>query len=53
MEKVLPILHKVDLFQEEICLLSTEALVREHRSSCILELIIGSLNLLDVDLLLL
>lgn len=53
MEEVLPIFHEIDLLQEQISLLTAEALLRKHRSRSLLELVIGSLDLLDVYLLLL
>lgn len=53
MEEVLPILHEIDFLQEQICLLTAEAFLREHGSRSLFELIVGSLYLLDVYLLLL
>ena len=53
MEEVLPILHEIDLLQEEVCLLAAETFLGEHGGCCLFELIIGALNLFDVYLLLL
>jgi hypothetical protein len=50
-KEVLPILHEVDLFEEKVRLLLAEALLLEHLLSGLLELVVGPLNLLDVDLL--
>ena len=51
MEKVFPILHEVDFLQEEVRLLLAETLLSEHLLGCLLQLVVGPLNLLDVDLL--
>ena len=51
MEKVLTVLHEVDFLQEEVGLLLAETLLSEHLLGCLLQLVVGSLDLLDVDLL--
>ena len=51
MEKVFPVLHEVDFLQEEVGLLLAETLLSEHLLGCLLQLVVGPLNLLDVDLL--
>jgi hypothetical protein len=52
-KKVFSIFHEVNLLQKEISLLLRETFFFEHLWGCLLQLIVGSLNLFDVDLLLL
>lgn len=51
MEEVFAVLHEVDLLEEEVRLLLAETLLSKHLLGSLLELVIGSLDLLDVDLL--
>jgi hypothetical protein len=50
-EEVLPVFHEVDLLEEKIGLLRVEALLFEDRGGCLLELLVGSFNLTDINLL--
>jgi hypothetical protein len=51
MKEVLSILHEVDLLKEQVRLLLAESFLAKHLGSCLLELVVGALNLFDVDLL--
>ena len=51
-EEILAVFHEVDFFEEELSLFSAEAFVLEHLGSSLLELVVGPLDLLDVNLLL-
>ena len=51
MEEIFSILHKVDLFDEQICLFLAEVFVFEQVRGCLLQLVVSSLDLFDVDLL--
>ena len=53
MEKVLSVLHEIDFFEEQVCLLPTQAFLREELLRGLLQLIVCTLDLFDVDLLLL
>lgn len=48
-EEVLSVLHEVDLLQKQVCLLVAEAFGFEHVSGCLLQLVVGSFNLSDVN----
>lgn len=48
MEEILSVLHEVDFLQEEIRLFLAVALVEEHLSCCLLELVVGPFDLFDV-----
>lgn len=51
MEEVLAVLHEIHLFEEEVCLLSAEALLAEDCGGRLLELVVGPFDFFDVDLL--
>lgn len=51
MEEVLAILHEIDFLQEKVSLLLTVSFLQEHVGCCCLQLVVGPLDLLDVDLL--
>ena len=53
MEKVLAVLHEIDLFEEQVGLFSAQAFLSKKVLGGLLQLVVGALNLLDVDLLLL
>ena len=52
-EEVLAVLHEVHFLQKEVGLLLAVALLCEHASRRLLQLVVGPLDLLDVDFLLL
>jgi hypothetical protein len=52
-EEVLAVLHEVNLLDKKLSLLFAESFLLEQCRSGLLELIVGSLNLFDVELLLL
>ena len=53
MEEVLSVLHEIDFLEEKIRLLSAEAFLRKEFLRSLLQLVICTLDLFDVDLLLL
>ena len=53
MEKVLSVLHEIDFFEEQVGLLPAQAFLREELLRGLLQLIVCTLDLFDVDLLLL
>jgi hypothetical protein len=50
-EKVLTVLHEIDFFEEEVSLLLAQTFLGKHLSSSLLKLVVGPLDLLDIDLL--
>tara|TARA_B110000285_G_scaffold204733_1_gene241929 strand:+ start:194 stop:376 length:183 start_codon:yes stop_codon:yes gene_type:complete len=53
MEEVLSVLHEIDFLEEKIRLLPAEAFLRKEFLRSLLQLVICTLDLFDVDLLLL